>query len=62
MIAVKEAKNQFKNGQVLTDHEADKEINEWLKKLYGHYGHKMIVKIFFNIGTKEINQNFIVLS
>lgn len=32
MIAVKEAKNQFKNGQVLTDHEADKEINECLKK------------------------------
>lgn len=32
MIAIKEAKNQIKKGQVLTDEEADKEIDEWLKK------------------------------
>jgi len=32
MIAIKEAQNQFKNGMFLTDEEADKEINEWLKK------------------------------
>ena len=32
IIAIKEAKNQIKNGQFLTDEEADKDINEWLKK------------------------------
>lgn len=32
MMAIAEARNQFKNGQFLTDEEADKEINEWLKK------------------------------
>ena len=32
IIAIKEAKNQIKNGQFLTDEAADKEINEWLKK------------------------------
>lgn len=32
LIAIKEAQNQFKNGMFLTDEEADKEINEWLKK------------------------------
>jgi hypothetical protein len=32
MIAIKEAQNQIKNGQVLTDDDADNEIKEWLKK------------------------------
>jgi adenylate kinase family enzyme len=30
--AIAEARNQIKNGQFLTDEEANKEINEWLKK------------------------------
>ena len=30
--AISEARNQIKNGQFLTDEEANKEINEWLKK------------------------------
>jgi hypothetical protein len=29
---INEARNQIKNGQYLTDEEASKEINEWLKK------------------------------
>ena len=29
---IKAAKEQIKNGQFLTDKEANKEINEWLKK------------------------------
>lgn len=32
MMAIAEARNQFKNRQFLTDEKADKEINEWLKK------------------------------
>lgn len=32
MMAIKEARNQIKNGQFLIDEEADKEINKWLKK------------------------------
>jgi hypothetical protein len=32
MVAIREAQNQIKNGLSLTDEEADKEINEWLKK------------------------------
>jgi predicted transcriptional regulator len=30
--AIAEARNQIKSGQFLTDEEANKEINEWLKK------------------------------
>lgn len=30
--SITEAKNQIKKGQFLTDEEANKEINEWLKK------------------------------
>lgn len=32
IISIKEAQSQIKNGQVLTEQQADKEINEWLKK------------------------------
>ena len=32
MDAITEARNQIKNGEFLTDEEADKEIAEWLKK------------------------------
>lgn len=32
MLAIEEARNQIKNGQFLSDEEADKEINEWLEK------------------------------
>ena len=32
MDAITEARNQIKNGEFLTDEEADKEIDEWLKK------------------------------
>jgi len=30
--AISEARNQIKNGQFLNDEQANKEINEWLKK------------------------------
>jgi predicted transcriptional regulator len=32
MDAITEARDQIKNGEFLTDEEADKEIDEWLKK------------------------------
>jgi GTP-binding protein EngB required for normal cell division len=31
-VAIEEAENQIKNGEFLTDEEATKDIEEWLKK------------------------------
>lgn len=44
--AIEEARQQIKNGQFLTDEQANKEVEEWLSKYYGHLERKKTEKIF----------------
>lgn len=52
---VSQAQVESKAGKVLTDEEANREINEWLEKQYGHYGLVLTEKSFSNIGTSIID-------
>ncbi len=48
--AINEARQQIKNGQFLTDEQANKEIDEWLNKWCSQFAHKKKGKEFWNIG------------
>ena len=60
--AIAEAREQIKNGDYLTNEQANQEIDEWLNKQFGQEERKPIEKKFLNIGIKETNPTSIVKS